>query len=80
MNINELQKYKNLGRNSNISYYEKGINFIRVMFSDNSVYLYTNESAGSNNISQMILLADFGSGLNAFINKYVKKKYFRKER
>lgn len=75
-----MQRYKNLGGDSNVAAYEYGSDFIRVQFNDGSVYLYTNSSAGSYNIDTMKKLADAGHGLNSFINTNVRKAYKTKER
>lgn len=74
-----MERYRNLGGDSGVAAYEVGNDFIRVMFSDRSVYLYTDASAGSHNIREMKRLAREGQGLNAFINTTVQKKYARKE-
>ena len=76
----DMERYANLGGDSNVVGYEIGDDFIRVRFSDSSIYLYTYLSAGSNNIEQMKRLARNGQGLNAFINRNVRKAYARKER
>ena len=60
--------------------YEIGQDFIRVQFSDGSIYLYTYESAGPANIEEMKQLAELGHGLNSFINKNVRNLYAVKER
>ncbi len=75
-----MERYKNLGRDSGVAAYENGPDFIRVQFSDGSVYLYTYASAGAQNIEHMKPLAIDGQGLNAFINTTVRKAYARKER
>jgi hypothetical protein len=75
-----MQRYKNLGGNSNVAAYEYGSDFIRVQFQDGSVYLYTYSSAGSQNIERMKQLADAGRGVNSFINTNVRKSYKVKER
>ena len=75
-----MERYKNLGGNSGVVGYEIGTDFIRVQFSDGSVYLYTYASAGAHNVEQMKQLARMGQGLNAFINRHVRKAYERKER
>lgn len=75
-----MERYANLGGESAVVGYEIGNEFIRVQFSDDSIYLYTYASAGANNIEQMKTLARNGQGLNAFINKHVRKLYERKER
>lgn len=72
--------YKNLGGNSNIKAYLCGEDYIVVRFFDDSVYTYTYESAGELYIELMKKLANFGKGLNGFINKFVKYKYAKKEK
>jgi hypothetical protein len=74
-----MERYKDINGDSGVSAYETGVDFIRVKFKDGSMYLYTSASAGQNNIETMKRLAASGTGLNAFINKNVKKKYARKE-
>ena len=75
-----MERYRNIDGDSGVAAYEVGPDYIRVQFSDGSVYLYTYASAGSHNIEEMKRLAVAGDGLNAFINKNVKKSYERKER
>ncbi len=75
-----MERYANLGGDSGVVGYEIGNDFIRVQFSDGSIYLYTYASAGANNIEQMKKLARNGQGLNAFIYRNVRKAYARKER
>lgn len=74
-----MERYRNLSGDSNIVAYEIGSDFIRVQFSDGSIYRYTYASAGSRNIELMKRLANKGKGLNSFISKTVRKKYARKE-
>lgn len=78
--LNKMETYKNLNGDSGITGYEIGYDQITVEFKDGSAYLYTNSSAGSNNIEQMKTLARNGKGLNSFINKYVRKLYAKKLR
>ncbi|MDO9557186.1 MAG: hypothetical protein Q7J82_06355 [Coriobacteriia bacterium] len=59
--------------------YEVGPDYIRVRFSDGSVYLYTYASAGESNIERMKQLARSGDGLNSFIMSNVRKKYESKQ-
>ena len=75
-----MESYKDIDGDSGISAYEAGDGFIRIMFKDSSVYLYTNNSAGEENIDCMKRLAISGDGLNSFINKNVKKRYESKEK
>lgn len=74
-----MERYKNLGGGSSIIGYESGQDFIRVQFSDNSIYLYTYASTGSHYIEKMKHLASDGQGLNSFIGTTVRKKFARKE-
>lgn len=75
-----MERYKNLGGDSGVAAYEIGDDFIKVQFNDGSLYLYTNQSAESNNIEQMKRLAIAGRGLNSFIGRVVKKRYASKLR
>ena len=75
-----METYRNLGGDSGVVAYETGSDFIRVQFHDGSIYLYTYRSAGVYNIERMKGLAEYGEGLNTFINKYVRKRYERRER
>lgn len=74
-----MDRYMNWGGDSSVVGYESGADFIRVQFSDGSMYL-TYVSCGSYSCEMMKSLADAGQGLNAFINTNVKKAYACKER
>jgi hypothetical protein len=74
-----MERYRDIDGDSGVAGFENGSDYIRVQFSDGSVYLYTYASAGSNNIEEMKRLALAGEGLNAFIDKNVKKRYAKKE-
>lgn len=75
-----METYRNLGGNSGVAAFEIGNDFIKVQFNDGAVYLYTYQSAGSNNIEQMKVLARAGKGLNSFIMRSVRKAYAAKLR
>ncbi len=75
-----MESYRNLGGNSGVEAYEIGQDFIKVQFSDGSVYMYTNKSAGAPNIEQMKQLAINGQGLNSFISTTVRDNYAWKKR
>ena len=75
-----MERYRDIDGDSGIAEYEPGTDYIRVKFKDGSVYLYTYASAGSSNIEEMKRLAAAGDGLNAFINRNVRKRYAKKER
>ena len=57
-----MEVYKNLGGDSGVVAYEIGNDYVRVKFSDGSIYLYTNGRAGSHNIREMKRLARQGQG------------------
>ena len=75
-----MKPYANLGGNSGVVAYENGPDFIKVQFSDGSIYPYTYASAGADNIECMKQLAESGHGLNSFINTNVRNLYAAKER
>ena len=75
-----MERYRNLGGDSNVSAFHNGQGSITVQFGDGSEYSYTDQSAGAGNIAQMQRLASAGQGLNSFINRVVKKSYARKIR
>lgn len=75
-----MDTYKNLGGNSNVIAYEISSDSITVQFGDGSIYLYTYQSAGRENIEQMKVLAIEGRGLNSFIMRHARKAYASKVR
>jgi len=77
-----MTRYKNLGGDSGVIFYEIGPSSITVQFHDGKydVYGYTCQSAGRDNIEEMKSLARRGQGLNGFINRRVRKKYESKRR
>lgn len=71
-----MERYRNTGRDSGVVAYEIGSDYIRVQFSGKSrTYTYSYRRAGRNHVENMKVLAKSGSGLNAYINKYVKNLY-----
>lgn len=73
-----MERYKNISGNSGISAYKIKSDSIIIQFTDGAVYLYTYQSANPEMIEKMKELAVSGSGLNTYINKYVRKSYERK--
>ena len=59
--------------------YEAGARFIRIRFTSGSVYLYTYDSAGEDDIEEMKELAREGEGLTRFINDF-QTDYAKRER
>lgn len=72
-----MTKYLNINNDSGIEAYEINVDRISVKFKDSSVYVYSYQSAGKENIERMKKLAQSGDGLNSFINLNVKYKYVR---
>lgn len=68
-----MKPYSSYG--SNITGYEDGDDYIKVEFANGDIYTYSFESAGKENVEQMIGLAESGNGLNSFINSYCKYDY-----
>ncbi len=74
-----MKRYGNLHGNSGIAAYEVGANFIRIQFTSGSIYLYTYQSAGKDDVEEMKVLAKEGSGLTRFINDF-RPDYASRER
>lgn len=71
-----MERYRNLGGNSGVYAYEIGNAYIKVQFSDLSVYTYSYYGkAGKNHVDNMKQLAIQGEGLNSYINTKVKYLY-----
>lgn len=70
-----MERYKNLGGDSNIVAYEIGNDSIKIQFGDGSIYLFNYQSTGKDNVERMKVLAVSGTGLNSFIQRFVKKRY-----
>lgn len=75
-----MERYRNSGGDSGVTAYESGSDYIKVQFSDNSLYLYNYSKPGSHHVETMKGLADAGRGLNSYINKNVKYNYAAKLR
>jgi len=75
-----MNHYKNIDGDSGITAYEVGTDFVRVQFNFGPIYRWTYASAGRHHVESMKILAARGDGLNAYINRFVKKLYARRER
>lgn len=75
-----MPRYENLEGDSTITHYKIGPDRIKVRFSDSSVYEYSYDSAGRENIEHMKQLARDGEGLQSFINRNVRFDYESKRR
>ena len=74
-----MKRYGNLHGNSGIAAYEEEAKSIRIQFTSGSIYLYTYESAGKDDIEEIKKLAKEGEGLTRFINDF-RPDYARRER
>lgn len=72
-----MTKYLDIDNDSGIEAYEISSDRVSVKFKGGSVYVYSHQSAGKENIEHMKKLAKAGEGLNSFINLNVKYKYVR---
>ncbi|MEB2787275.1 hypothetical protein [Algoriphagus persicinus] len=71
-----MERYKNSGGVSGVSAYEIGSNYIIVKFSGTTrTYRYSYRKAGQKHVENLKRLAQSGSGLNSYINNYVKNLY-----
>jgi len=71
-----MEKYKNSSGDSGVSAYEIGSDYIIVKFSGTArTYRYSYRKAGQNHVENLKRLAQSGSGLNSYINRYVKNLY-----
>ena len=71
-----MQRYRNTGGNSGVASFEIGTDYIRVNFSGTArTYTYSYGRAGQHHVERMKSLAQRGSGLNGYINSYVRDKY-----
>jgi len=70
-----MEPYRNLSGVSGVYAYQIGSDHIHVRFSTGATYRYSYARAGSYHVEQMKLLAQRGSGLNSYINRYVKYSY-----
>lgn len=71
-----MERYRNSGGDSGVSAYEIGSDYILVKFSGiGRTYRYSYRKAGQNHVENLKRLAQSGSGLNSYINNYVKNLY-----
>lgn len=71
-----MERYRNSGGDSGVSSYEIGSDYIIVKFSGTArTYRYSYRKAGQRHVENLKRLAQSGSGLNNYINSYVKNLY-----
>ncbi|KPY56750.1 Uncharacterized protein ALO94_04145 [Pseudomonas syringae pv. spinaceae] len=75
-----MERYGNLGGNSNVARYEISADSIIVEFGDGSQYLYDGTRPGQESVADLQRFARAGQGLNSYISRVVRKNYARKLR
>lgn len=71
-----MERYRNTGGDSGVSAYEIGSDYIIVKFSGTTrTYRYSYKKAGVSHVEKMKRLAINGSGLNSYINHFVKNLF-----
>lgn len=71
-----MERYRNSGRDSGVSSFEIGADYVTIKFSGSfRSYRYSYRKAGQNHEETMKRLAQSGSCLNSYINRYVKNLY-----
>lgn len=71
-----MKHYRNATGRSGVSSYETGADYITVKFYGTfRSYTYSYKRAGKIHVENMKRLAQHGSGVNSYINQYVKYKY-----
>ena len=73
-----MHRYKNISGESGVVAYDIGRRSITVEFNSGDRYLYTDDSAGADHITEMQRLATLGSGLSTYISQIVRERYERK--
>lgn len=71
-----MVRYRNASGNSGVDSYQIGDNYITIKFSGTfRSYTYSYNKAGRAHVEKMKSLAKQGSGLNSYVNNYVKFSY-----
>lgn len=73
-----MKKYKG-SKESGVSAYEIGPDWIKVKFKDETVYTYSYTSAGRIHVETMKDLATKGEHLSTYINRYVRELYVKQK-
>lgn len=73
-----MQKYLDRDKDSGISSYQIGVNYIIVKFKAGQLYEYNYTRPGKLHVDKMKILAVQGNGLNSYINKYVGANCYKR--
>jgi len=74
------ERYKNASGKSTVATYQLMKDAVTIGFASHEKYIYSNQSAGSENVTKMKVLALAGKGLGTFIENNLKEKFARKIR
>ncbi|HMN78909.1 MAG TPA: hypothetical protein PKA20_03150 [Burkholderiaceae bacterium] len=73
-----MEPYQDIDGDSGIAAFELGPGSIIVRFHHGGTYLYDASAPGARHVDEMRRLAAAGSGLNTYINRFVRDNYARK--
>jgi hypothetical protein len=73
-----MHRYRNTSGESGVTAYEIDKDSIIIQFTGGDRYLYTERSAGAENIAKMQELAREGRGLSTFVSQHIRSRYARK--
>jgi hypothetical protein len=75
-----MERYKNLGGDSNVVAYEIEDDSITVQFRNGWKYLYNHQRPGALSVERLKSYAISGHGLNSYITRVIKKSFAKKFR
>ena len=73
-----MHRYRNNSGESGVVAYDIDADSITIQFTGGDRYLYTERSAGAENIARMQELAREGRGLSTFVSQHIRSRYARK--
>ena len=73
-----MRKYKNIARDSGVTAFEIGSDYIKVKFRGPEIYIYNYINPGRERVEIMKSLALEGRGLSTFISQEVRDDYYSK--
>ena len=73
-----MHRYRNTSGESGVVAYDLDTDSITIQFTGGDRYLYTERSAGAENIAKMQELARAGRGLSTFVSQHIRSRYARK--
>jgi len=73
-----MHRYRNTSGESGVVAYDIGKDSITIQFNGGDRYLYTERSAGAENIARMQELAREGRGLSTFVSQHIRSRYAKK--